>query len=55
MAAPEYGDLVVVVDAAGNPVHVCNYIAADFVYTKNSANTGISWAFMKVVEMVRLS
>jgi hypothetical protein len=49
---PTFGDLVMLLDPAGKPLHVCIYIVADFVFTKNGVNDAQPWVFMNLPDVV---
>lgn len=49
-----YGDLVLLLDPAGNAMHAAVYIADDFVFTKNGVSPSQPWALMKMSEMLLL-
>jgi hypothetical protein len=48
---PTFGDVVMLVDSAGDGIHACVYIAEDFVFTKNGVNQLQPWVIMKMSEM----
>jgi hypothetical protein len=43
---------VTLVNEAGAPVHMCVYIAEDFVFTKNGMNQLAPWVMMKIPDML---
>ena len=49
---PVYGDLVTLVNEQGDGLHVCVYIADDFVFTKNGMNQLCPWVLMKIPDML---
>jgi hypothetical protein len=49
---PTYGDLVALVNEAGEGLHLCVYIADDFVFTKNGMNRLQPWVMMKIPDML---
>ncbi|HWH68138.1 MAG TPA: hypothetical protein VNT26_02025 [Candidatus Sulfotelmatobacter sp.] len=49
---PTYGDLVTVVSERGDGLHMCVYIADDFVFTKNGMNQLQPWVLMKMSDML---
>ncbi len=49
---PTYGDLVTLVDEAGDGLHMCVYIAEDYVFTKNGINKLQPWVLMKISDML---
>jgi len=49
--SPQYGDIVLLHDATGRPIHAAVYLAADFVYTKNGGHATKPWAIMKMADM----
>ncbi len=51
---PSFGDMVTVLDAGGQSVHMCVYIAEDFVFTKNGINPAAPWVLMKLSDMLMM-
>ncbi len=51
---PGFGDLVTVLDSGGQSVHMCVYIADDFVFTKNGINPAAPWVLMKLSDMLMM-
>ncbi len=51
-SAPAYGDLVALVTASGNLVHLSVYIADGVVFTRNGVGTLQPWVLMKIPDMV---
>jgi len=51
---PTFGDLIAVYDRAGSALHMCVYIADDFVFTKNGAGGLFPWVLMKMRDMLLL-
>jgi len=49
---PAFGDLVTVINERGDAVHMCVYIAEDFVFTKNGKNPLQPWVIMKIPDML---
>jgi hypothetical protein len=47
-----FGDILFLVDEAGNAIHSCVYLADSFVFTKNGANVISPWLIMKLSEVV---
>jgi hypothetical protein len=50
--APTFGDLITLRDASGAAVHMCVYIADDFVFTKNGMNPLAPWVLMRIQDML---
>lgn len=51
---PALGDLIVLLDQRGSPVHAAVYIAEDLVFTKNGRGVLRPWTYMKTQAMVDL-
>jgi len=49
---PFFGDLIVLFDESGQSVHMCVYIADDFVFTKNGVNPAQPWVLMRMSDMM---
>lgn len=49
---PTYGDLVCLVNEKGDLIHMCVYIADNFVFTKNGINQLQPWVLMKMQDML---
>jgi hypothetical protein len=49
---PLFGDVVLVLDAKGEVIHTCAYIADDFVFTKNGINPTQPWVIMRLADML---
>lgn len=49
---PTYGDLVCLSNDKGDLIHMCVYIADDFVFTKNGINQLQPWVLMKMQDML---
>jgi hypothetical protein len=49
---PTYGDLVLLMSEGRECMHVCVYIADDFVFTKNGLNTLQPWVLMRLRDML---
>ena len=52
--APTFGDLVTLVNSAGQAFHACVYIADDFVFTKNGVNPEQPWVLMRISDMLMI-
>lgn len=50
---PAYGDIVLLLNDEGRPIHAAVYIAGAFVFTKNGINPTQPWTVMKTGEMVQ--
>jgi hypothetical protein len=50
---PAYGDLVGVLNPNKGIVHMCVYIAKDFVFTKNGVDRAQPWVLMRMNDMLR--
>jgi hypothetical protein len=50
---PAYGDLVGVLNPTKGIVHMCVYIAKDFVFTKNGVDRAQPWVLMRMDSMLR--
>jgi hypothetical protein len=48
---PHYGDILLLTDKAGQPVHAAVYLAGDFVFTKNGGHLTKPWAIMRMDDM----
>ncbi|HEY1169864.1 MAG TPA: hypothetical protein VGH19_00720 [Verrucomicrobiae bacterium] len=48
---PAYGDILLLVNTSGQPVHAAVYLAGDFVYTKNGGHPTKPWIIMKIADM----
>lgn len=51
---PTYGDLIAVRNASGDFAHMCVYIAADFVFTKNGVDRAAPWVLMRMSDMLKI-
>ena len=51
-SAPAYGDLLLLSDSAGQPIHLCVYLADDVVFTKNGGDYMQPWVLMKIPDML---
>ncbi len=51
-ATPIYGDLILLSDATGKPIHLCVYLADDVVFTKNGGDYMQPWVLMKIPDML---
>ena len=49
--ALQYGDIIMMTDDAGYPMHAAVYLAADFVYTKNGGHETRPWVVMKLNDL----
>jgi len=49
-----YGDLLFFLDASGNAVHSCVYLADDIVFTKNGRTAFSPWVLMKINDVQQL-
>ena len=49
---PAFGDLVTLIKPNGDGLHVCVYIADNFVFTKNGMTTLAPWVVMKISDML---
>jgi hypothetical protein len=52
--APTFGDVVTLVNAAGQAFHACVYIVDDFVFTKNGVNPEQPWVLMRISDMLMI-
>ena len=50
--SPHFGDRLLLVDGNSFPIHICVYIAADFVYTKNGINRAEPWVLMRLSDVL---
>jgi len=50
---PTYGDLVAVSGHSGAVIHLCVYIAKDFVFTKNGLDCAQPGVLMRMTDMLR--
>jgi hypothetical protein len=50
----QYGDLIFLVDARGDAVHSCVYLADDIVFTKNGRTYGQPWLMMRLDAMISM-
>lgn len=50
---PRYGDVVMMMDAEGNAIHACVYLADKIVFTKNGKGLNKPWILMNMDEMLR--
>lgn len=48
---PTFGDVIAVMSPNEQVIHMCVYIAGDFVFTKNGLNSGSPWAFMQLSDV----
>jgi hypothetical protein len=51
---PLFGDLLTLLDQKGKPMHMCVYLADDFVFTKNGGNILCPWVIMRTSDMLSL-
>jgi len=49
---PTYGDLVCLMNERGDLIHMCVYLADNFVFTKNGINQLQPWVIMKMQDML---
>jgi hypothetical protein len=49
---PRFGDLVTLVSTNGDGLHMCVYIADNFVFTKNGMNSLAPWVLMRIPDML---
>jgi hypothetical protein len=49
---PVFGDLLVAIDPSNVAVHICVYVAEDFVFTKNGTGFEHPWVLMKIRDMM---
>jgi hypothetical protein len=49
---PTFGDLIAVLNARGDALHIAVYIAEDVVFTKNGVNTLQPWVLMRMDDMM---
>jgi len=49
---PTFGDLIMLVDAAGKAAHICVNIAGNYVFTKNGINAAQPWVLMNLSDML---
>jgi hypothetical protein len=49
---PAYGDLIVLYDEAGQPVHMCVALVEDVVFTKNGIDYLQPWVLMRIPDML---
>ena len=49
---PSFDDLMVLLNSNAQPVHVCVYIADNFVFAKNGVNPGQPWVLMKIPDVL---
>ena len=52
--APAYGDIVALSNASGEIFHTCVYLAEDFVFTKNGADSTEPWVLMRLSDVLML-
>jgi hypothetical protein len=50
--SPSFGDLMVLMNPEAQPVHVCVYIADNFVFTKNGMSLGQPWVLMRLPDVL---
>lgn len=50
----EFGDVLMFLNAQGNAIHSCVYVADDIVYTKNGENIASPWLLMKIGDVQRI-
>jgi hypothetical protein len=49
-----FGDRLLVVNARGQGVHMCVYVAGDFVFTKNGINRAEPWVLMRLADVLSI-
>jgi len=49
---PVYGDLILLSDSRGRPIHLCVYLADDVVFTKNGEDYMQPWVLMKIPDVL---
>ena len=49
---PSFGDWVVLMNSEAMPVHVCVYIADNFVFSKNGVNAGQPWVLVRLPDIL---
>lgn len=49
---PCFGDVLILCNPEGLPVHACVYIADNYVFTKNGINPGAPWVLMRMPDML---
>jgi len=49
--APTYGDLILLTDSEGHPLHLSVYLADSVVFTKNGGDDLQPWVLMKIPDM----
>lgn len=50
-----YGDILLMTDETGQPVHAAVFLADDFVFTKNGGHLTKPWVIMKLADMKAIS
>jgi hypothetical protein len=49
---PTFGDRLLLLDEKGGGIHICVYVAADFVFTKNGINRAEPWVLMRMSDVL---
>jgi hypothetical protein len=52
VTSPSFGDLVVLIDPSGTPMHAAVYLADDLVFTKNGGGQFHPWIYMKTPDLL---
>ncbi|MSU56791.1 MAG: hypothetical protein EXS35_01165 [Pedosphaera sp.] len=52
--SPTFGDRVLFLDAKGSGIHMCTYVAGDFVFTKNGINRAEPWVLMRMSDVLAI-
>ncbi len=51
---PQYGDVITLMGPEGNAIHMCVYLAGEFVFTKNGADHAQPWVVMRMSDMLAI-
>jgi hypothetical protein len=51
---PLLGDLVLLCNSKGAPIHMCVYVAQDFVFTKNGVSRAQPWVLMRLADTLQI-
>jgi hypothetical protein len=51
---PQYGDVIALLGPEGNAIHMCVYIAGEFVFTKNGVDHAQPWVVMRMSDMLAI-
>lgn len=49
---PSYGDVILMANAEGTPIHAAIYLAEDVVFTKNGVNYNQPWILMRMADLM---